>query len=106
MARPIRRRRSPKLLKLPSNKKRGGKLNSEQILLRQEKAFDLRTGPEAMDYRAIGEALGVSYMTAKRDVSAIQRLKYKDLIEKDEMVLLESNVRYDQLLARWFNLSF
>lgn len=96
------KRRQPKLLELPNKgvAKLTNRMNPEQMLEKQEEAFRLRVD-EGLDYRSIATRMGIDKSTANRYVKAVAKAKYQGMIERDEMVLLENNARYDQIVALW-----
>lgn len=96
---------SPKLLALPKRKKpllvdrlKGHILSEEEILVRREKAFELRLAGKTME--TIGKELGVSTTTIHHDLKAIAKMKYEGLIEQDQLLILTHNRQYDALKER------
>ncbi len=93
----------PKLLKLPKRHSLRSSRNPEQILKRQEQAFELRS--QGKTFKTIADILNTSVATVHSDLRIIAKLKYAGLIEKDEHALLEQNQFLDALLERWLPLA-
>ncbi len=54
---------------------------------------------------AIGKELGVSRSTICEDLKIITEMKYKGLIEQDQLLLLRQNSTIDKLLDQWLKLA-
>lgn len=88
-------------LKKIKGKKKG---TPERILARREKAFQLRVD-EGMTYPQIAAILDISPATVRDDLMIVAKMKYQGMIEKDELLLLESNATLDKVIERWRNLA-
>jgi hypothetical protein len=73
------------------------------VQARQDKAMTLRI-EEGKTFEEIAKELDCSVSTARKDVKSIAAMKYEGMIEKDDLVILESNARYDQIVSLWLPL--